>query len=99
MNDQNSPDLPESIMLRNEFSMVELSYIVRGDSLSLCVRDALSGEQIVLDSTELECLVRAPHESFRRLLLEIDETYDGIHLAHDDPTVEASNGQEQNGHH
>jgi hypothetical protein len=62
--------------MRNEFSLVELSYLDRGDSMSLLVHDVLTGNEIVLDSTELESLARARHESFRRLLREIDDEHD-----------------------
>jgi len=68
--------LPPTAVMRNEFSMVELRYLRRGESLSLVITDTLNGNEIVLDSTELECLARAPHESFRRLLREIDTHHD-----------------------
>lgn len=68
--------LPPAAVLRNEFSLVELTYLRRGDSISLQITDSLTGESIVVDSTELESLARAPHESFRRLLREIDDVTD-----------------------
>lgn len=69
-------DLPPAAVLRNEFSIVELRYVRRGDSVSLLIADTMADNEIVLDSTELESLARAPHESFRRLLREIDEYHD-----------------------
>ena len=68
--------LPPDAVLRNEFSVVELRYVRRGDSVSLLITDTVAGTQIVLDSTELESLARAPHESFRRLMKEIDQYHD-----------------------
>ncbi|MQA61238.1 MAG: hypothetical protein GEU86_07020 [Actinophytocola sp.] len=68
--------LPPDIVLRNEFSLVHLRYSRRGESLSLLVTDTVTGNEITLDSTELETLARAPHESFRKLLREIDDHYD-----------------------
>lgn len=68
--------LPPAAVIRNEFSLVELHYVRRGDSTSLLVRDTVAGNEIVLDSTELESLARAPHESFRKLLREIDAHHD-----------------------
>ena len=65
--------IPPPVTVRNEFSLVEVGYVPRGKSLSLVVTDSLSGSRIVLDATELESLARAPHESFRRLLREVDE--------------------------
>lgn len=75
---QPEPDtrLPPAIVMRNEFSIVQLTYARRGESVSLVVTDTLTGNEITLDSTELETLARAPHEAFRRLLREVD--------AHDD---------------
>ena len=68
--------LPPAVVLRNEFSLVELRYVQRGDSVSLSVTDGHSGSEIVLDSTELESLARAPHEAFRQLLRELDADHD-----------------------
>lgn len=73
MTTDNAP--PPDVVLRNEFSLVELRYVQRGDSLSLAVTDALTGNQIVLDSTELESLARAPHEAFRALLRNLDDQH------------------------
>lgn len=72
MTSQADTRLPAPTVLRNEFSIVQLSYARRGDCISLVVTDTLTGNEIMLDSTELEALARAPHESFRRLLREID---------------------------
>lgn len=68
---------PPDAVIRNEFSVVELRYVQRGDSVSLAVTDAVSGNEIVLDSTELESLARAPHEAFRSLLRALDGDHDG----------------------
>lgn len=63
---------PPLAVLRNEFAVVELSCLRRGESTSLVVTDAASGQSIVLDATELEALTRAPREAFRTLLLEAE---------------------------
>lgn len=76
MNPDLDAPLPPAAVLRNEFSIVELSYARRGDAVSLVITDSATGNKIQLDSTELESLARAPHESFRRLLLEIDDHHD-----------------------
>ncbi|MPZ93785.1 MAG: hypothetical protein GEU96_02480 [Propionibacteriales bacterium] len=73
--DKDTP-LPPAAVIRNEFSLVELHYARRGDAISLVVRDTVAGNEIVLDSTELESLARAPHELFRKLLREIDAHHD-----------------------
>jgi hypothetical protein len=67
-----SAELPPAAVLRNEFSLVQLSYVTRGETVCLVVTDTVNGNEIMLDSTELEALARAPHESFRKLLREID---------------------------
>ena len=68
--------LPPPVTIRNEFSLVEVSYLRRGASLSLVITDSTTGSRLVLDSTELESLARARHESFRRLLREVDALED-----------------------
>ena len=68
--------LPPLTVLRNEFAVVEISCLRRGDSTSLVVTDAATRRSVVLDATELEALTRAPREAFRTLLLEA--------AAHDD---------------
>jgi hypothetical protein len=70
--------LPADVVLRNEFSLVQLRYLRRGDSISLVVTDTVHGNEITLDSTELETLARAPHEAFRKLLREIDDHHDNL---------------------
>ena len=70
------------VVMRNEFSLVELRYEHRGDSVSLAVTDSLTGNQIALDATELEALARAPHEAFRALLRDLDAQ----HASHEDAT-------------
>lgn len=72
------PAVPPKATVRNEFSVVELSYVRDGDALSLVVADADSGDRIVLGAADLAALARSSHESFRRLLRAIDD-------AHDDP--------------
>lgn len=67
--------LPPDVVLRNEFSLVSLRYVQRGDSVSLAITDSLTGNEIVLDSTELESLARAPHEAFRALLRDLDDQH------------------------
>lgn len=68
--------LPPPIVVRNEFSIVELSYVRDGDALSLVVADADSGDRIVLGAADLASLARSSHESFRRLLRAIDDHHD-----------------------
>ncbi len=67
---------PPLAVLRNEFAVVELGCLRRGESTSLVVTDAASGRSIVLDATELEAMTRAPREAFRTLILQA--------AAHDD---------------
>jgi hypothetical protein len=67
---------PPPVLVRNEFSVVELTWLARGDSLSLVVTDPATGRRTVLDATELEALVRAPHELFRALLREAEASHD-----------------------
>lgn len=95
---------PPAAILRNEFSLVEVGYVRRGDSVSLLVHDSITGAETLLDATELESLARAPHESFRRLLREIDDGTDGELLRHEprDRTtfdVPTSHGQANHGDH
>jgi hypothetical protein len=62
--------------VRNEFSIVELSYVGDGEAVGLVVTDADSGEHVVLGAAELAALARTSHESFRRLLRAIDDHHD-----------------------
>lgn len=71
-----SAPLPPPVLIRNEFAMVEVSYVRRGHSLSLVVTDSATGSRIVLDATDLEALAQASHESFRKLLRESDAHHD-----------------------
>jgi hypothetical protein len=64
------------MVVRNEFSIVELSYVENGDGLSLVVSDAVTGDHVVLNPTALVSLARSSHESFRRLLRAIDDHHD-----------------------
>lgn len=75
---ESDTSLPPDVVLRNEFSLVRLRYERRGDSISLVVTDTVQGNEITLDSTELETLARAPHEAFRKLLREVDDHYDNL---------------------
>ena len=68
--------MPPPVVVRNEFSLVELSYTRDGDGLRLVVADADTGEQVALGMAELSALARSSHESFRRLLRAIDEYHD-----------------------
>lgn len=68
--------VPPPTMIRNEFSLVELSYVRSGDSLGLVVSDADSGDRVLLRAADLRTLARAPHEAFRRLLRAIDDHHD-----------------------
>lgn len=68
---------PVLAVIRNEFAVVELSCLRRGDSVSLLITDVASGSSVVLDATELESLTRASHESLRRLLLGVDDDASG----------------------
>ena len=70
-------DVPPPVVVRNEFSIVELSYVGDGDALALVVADADSGEHVVLGPAQLAALARSSHESFRRLLRAIDDHHDG----------------------
>ena len=65
-----SPDLPSRIVVRNEFALVHVGFVRRGDAVSLTLRDPASGSSVVLDATELEALTLAPRESLRRLLVD-----------------------------
>ncbi len=78
MDDDMDAPVPPAVVLRNEFSIVELSYVLRADAVTLVVSDRVTGNQIQLDPTELETLARAPHESFRRLLREVDDHHDAL---------------------
>ena len=72
-----TPDAtPQSVVVRNEFSIVELSYVRDGDGLCMVVSDADTGEHVVLNPTELASLARSSHESFRMLLRAIDDHHD-----------------------
>lgn len=67
---------PPPMVVRNEFSIVELSYVRDGDGLSMVISDADTGDHVVLKPTELASLARSSHESFRRLLWAIDDHHD-----------------------
>ena len=69
-------DLPPPVVVRNEFSIVELSYVQDGGGLRLVVSDADTGEHIALGAADLAALARSSHESFRRLLRAIDDHLD-----------------------
>lgn len=69
-------DLPPPVVVRNEFSLVELSYVQDGNGLKLVVSDADTGEHIALAAADLAILARSSHESFRRLLRAIDDAHD-----------------------
>lgn len=68
--------VPPPIVVRNEFSIVELSYVRDGDGLRLVVADADTGRRIALGAAELATLARSSHESFRTLLRAIDDHHD-----------------------
>jgi hypothetical protein len=70
------PQIPPPVVVRNEFSLVELSYLRDGETLSLVIADADSGDRVVLGAAELASLARSSHESFRRLLRAIDDHHD-----------------------
>lgn len=63
-------DLPAPTVVRNEFALVEVGFVRRGDAVSLTLSDPASGCRVVLDATGLEALIHAPRESLRRLLSE-----------------------------
>lgn len=65
-----STGLPAPTLVRNEFAVVEVSFLQRGEAVSLVVSDAAGGRSVVLDATELEALASVPRESLRRLLRE-----------------------------
>lgn len=67
---------PPPVVVRNEFSIVEISYQQDGDGLCLVVADADSGDHVVLTPDELAALARSSHESFRTLLRAIDDQHD-----------------------
>ena len=67
---------PPPMVVRNEFSIVELSYVRQGDDLCMVVSDADTGDHVVLNPTQLAALARTSHESFRRLLRAIDDHHD-----------------------
>ena len=64
------------MLVRNEFSIVELSYLREGDGLSMVVSDADTGEHVVLSARDLASLAGSSHESFRKLLRAIDDHQD-----------------------
>ena len=64
------------MVVRNEFSVVELSYVRQGDDLCMVVSDPDTGEHVVLHPIQLAALARTSHESFRRLLRAIDDHHD-----------------------
>jgi hypothetical protein len=76
MADDASSSVPPPVVVRNEFSLVELSYVRDGDATALVVADADSGDRVVLGAAELASLARSSHESFRRLLRAIDDHQD-----------------------
>lgn len=63
-------DLPAPTVVRNEFALVEVGFVRRGDAVSLTLTDPASGSRVVLDATELEALAQASRESLRRLLAD-----------------------------
>lgn len=70
--DDPSLPLPPAVVLRNEFSVVEVGYVRRGLAVSLVVTDTATGRSTVLDATELATLTAAPREAFRSLLREVE---------------------------
>jgi hypothetical protein len=70
--DDCAPALPPAVVVRNEFSVVEVGYLRRGLTVSLVVTDPATGRSTVLDATELETLAAAPRESLRALLREVE---------------------------
>jgi len=68
--------MPPPMVVRNEFSIVELSYLRDGDGLCMVVSDADTGDHVVLNPSELASLAHSSHESFRRLLRAIDDQHD-----------------------
>jgi hypothetical protein len=65
-----STRLPAPTLVRNEFAVVEVGFLQRGESVSVVVSDPAGGRSVVLDATELEALASVPRESLRRLLRE-----------------------------
>lgn len=65
-----STGLPARVLVRNEFAVVEVGFLQRGEAVSLVVSDPAGGRSVVLDATELEALASVPRESLRRLLRE-----------------------------
>ncbi len=74
--DHDSLPLP-AVVVRNEFSVVEVRFVRRGLSVSLVVADPATGRSTVLDATELEALAAAPRESLRALLREVETSQSG----------------------
>ena len=68
------PEPPPPTIVRNEFSIVEVSVVE--DGAQLRIADADSGDHVVLGAAELAALARTSHESFRRLLRAIDDHHD-----------------------
>lgn len=73
--DATSP-LPPPVVVRNEFSIVELSYTTDGNRLGLVITDADSGDRVVVGAAELAALAGCSHESFRMLMRVIDDYRD-----------------------
>ena len=73
---ETSADTPPPMLVRNEFSIVELSYRRDGNGLSMVVSDADTGQHVVLSAADLAALAACSHEPFRRLLRAIDDHQD-----------------------
>ena len=76
MSAEASDDTPPSMVVRNEFSIVELSYVREAHGLSMVVSDADTGGHVTLSPKELAALAGSSHEAFRRLLRAIDDQHD-----------------------
>ena len=55
---------PPAVVLRSADSIVEIRYVRRGATTSVMVTDVRTGDQIILDATELESLARGHVRSY-----------------------------------
>ena len=58
---------PSAVVLRSADSVVEIRYVGRGATTSVMVIDVRTGDQVILDATELESLARGHPAELRGL--------------------------------